>query len=335
MEMTIIDLKKIFKSLSYSDKKELLEILESSNQDSDIRQNLEETRFSNGVACHKCGNSASIVRYGKNRSGLQRYKCKECESIFTAATNTIFNKTQKPFSVWEKYIGCMQDGLSIAKSAEICDISIPTSFIWRHKILDALSQMEEKKNSKLKGVIESDSTFFRVSYKGTRKLPEGRKAYKRGTKSSKRGLSLEKVCVECAIDRSNTLISGLCNLGKPSSDDFVKFYKDRVEEKAIFCTDSEKAYRKFASENGYELHQIESGSHKKGIYHINHVNAFHSNLKSFMRGFRGVSTKYLGNYLAWMKNIKKGISVVFSEISEVCFDKTCLNISLRPAVPVA
>ena len=30
--MSIVDLKKIFKSLSYSDKKELLEILEHSNQ---------------------------------------------------------------------------------------------------------------------------------------------------------------------------------------------------------------------------------------------------------------------------------------------------------------
>lgn len=160
MEMNLIDLKKVFKSLSYSDKKELLEILESSDQDSDIRQHLEEARFSNGISCHKCGNSTSIVRYGKNCSGLQRYKCKECGAIFTAATNTIFNKTQKPLSVWEKYIGCMQDGKSIAKSAEICDISIPTSFVWRHKILDALSQMKEEKNIKLKGVIESESTFF-------------------------------------------------------------------------------------------------------------------------------------------------------------------------------
>lgn len=332
--MSIVDLKKIFMSLSYSDKKELLEILEHSNQIDSIREDIDESRFSEGIFCPHCGCTENIVKFGKYNS-IQRYKCKNCNSTFSSLTKTVFARSQKPLSVWEKYIECMLDGLSISKSADICDISIPTAFIWRHKILDALSEYR-KKNSKLKGVVESDSTFFRVSYKGTRKLPEGRKAYKRGTKASKRGLSNNQVCVECAIDRSNTLISGLCNLGKPSSDDLIKFYKDRVEEKAIFCTDSEKAYRKFASENGYELHQIESGSHKKGIYHINHVNAFHSNLKSFMRGFRGVSTKYLGNYLSWMGSLKMGIlEVVRSVIMIPSFEGSSLGIFLRPAVPVA
>lgn len=331
--MKLLELKKIFQSLSYSDKKELLEILEHSNQISSIRDDVDEARFSKGIFCPHCGCVENIVKFGKY-NGIQRYKCKNCNATFSSLTKTVFARSQKSIDIWEKYIGCMQDGLSIAKSAEICDISIPTAFVWRHKILDALSEYR-KKNSKLKGVIESDSTFFRVSYKGTRKLPKGRKAYHRGTKSSKRGLSNDQVCVECAIDRNNTLISGLCNLGKPSADDFVKFYKDRVEEKAIFCTDSEKAYRKFASKNGYELHQIESGNHKKGIYHINHINAFHSNLKSFMRNFRGVSTKYLGNYLAWMENIKMGILEVLRTVIQVPFEETCLDVSLRPAVPVA
>lgn len=330
--MKLLELKKIFQSLSYSDKKELLEILENSNQISSIRDDVDEARFSKGIFCPHCGCVENIVKFGKY-NGIQRYKCKNCNATFSSLTKTVFARSQKSIDIWEKYIGCMQDGLSIAKSAEICDISIPTAFVWRHKILDALSGYR-KKNSKLKGVIESDSTFFRLSYKGTRRLPKGRKAYHRGTKSSKRGLSNDQVCVECAIDRNNTLISGLCNLGKPSSDDFAKFYKDRVEEKAIFCTDSEKAYRKFASKNGYELHQIESGNHKKGIYHINHINAFHSNLKSFMRNFRGVSTKYLGNYLAWMENIKMGILEVLRTVIQVLFDETCLAVSLRPAVPV-
>ena len=48
-----------------------------------------------------------------------------------------------------------------------------------------------------------------------------------------------------------------------------------------------------------ELLLILSGKAKKGIYHIQHINSYHSNLKKFMRKFNGISTKYLNNYLIW------------------------------------
>ena len=119
------------------------------------------------------------------------------------------------------------------------------------------------------------------------------------------------------------------------------YYKDKVEEKAIFCTDSDKAYRKFASENGYELHQIESGSHKKGIYHINHVNAYHSFIKLFVGKFRGVSTKYLQNYLEWCntaygvsgEGVKK-LNIVKPAVRS-SFAKKWEEIGDRPSLPVA
>ena len=36
----------------------------------------------------------------------------------------------------------MMNGMSIRRSAEICDINKDTSFIWRHKVLDALQEMQ-------------------------------------------------------------------------------------------------------------------------------------------------------------------------------------------------
>ncbi len=42
----------------------------------------------------------------------------------------------------------------------------------------------------------------------------------------------------------------------------------------------------------------------KGIYHIQHINGFHSNFKSFLQKFRGVSTKHLHSYLMWFKWIE-------------------------------
>ena len=57
---------------------------------------------------------------------------------------------------------------------------------------------------------------------------------------------------------------------------------------------------KFANNNGFELIRLKAGKeYKRGSYHLGHINSFHSTLKRFMRGFNGVSTKHLPNYLNW------------------------------------
>lgn len=83
--------------------------------------------------------------------------------------------------------------------------------------------------------------------------------------------------------------------------DLERLFTDRIEEDSIFCTDSHKSYIRFANNMGIELHQIKRGKHKEGIYHIQHINAFHSKLKEWIYKFHGVSTKYLANYMYWFK----------------------------------
>ena len=40
-----------------------------------------------------------------------------------------------------------------------------------------------------------------------------------------------------------------------------------------------------------------------GIYHIKSINSYHDRLKSWIRRFNGVATKYLPNYLAWQEHL--------------------------------
>ncbi|GAA0864042.1 hypothetical protein GCM10008917_15960 [Paraclostridium tenue] len=40
------------------------------------------------------------------------------------------------------------------------------------------------------------------------------------------------------------------------------------------------------------------------LYHLQHINALHSNFKRWIQPFNGVSSKYLENYLAWFKFLK-------------------------------
>lgn len=48
-------------------------------------------------------------------------------------------------------------------------------------------------------------------------------------------------------------------------------------------------------------HRLNSkrGRVKYGVYHIQNVNAYHHRLQDWARRFNGVSSRWLGNYLAW------------------------------------
>jgi hypothetical protein len=60
--------------------------------------------------------------------------------------------------------------------------------------------------------------------------------------------------------------------------DLERLFKGRIEDEAIFCTDSHKSYIQFAQNLGVELQQIKRGKHKKGIYHTSHID---TKLKDF------------------------------------------------------
>ncbi|UZW15384.1 IS1595 family transposase [Clostridium pasteurianum] len=92
----------------------------------------------------------------------------------------------------------------------------------------------------------------------------------------------------------------LCK-GRMKNTDLERLFTSRIKDQAILCTDSHKSYIQFTQNLGVELQQIKLGKHKEGIYHIQHINTFHSKLKKWMDRFNGVATKYLANYMYWFK----------------------------------
>ena len=93
-------------------------------------------RFANGRVCPLCG-CIHVVRNGHRKDGTQRYVCKDCGKSFVIATNSIVSGTRKDLSVWEQYIDCMMNGLSIRKTAVLVGFTeTPHSFgdtrFWMH-----------------------------------------------------------------------------------------------------------------------------------------------------------------------------------------------------------
>ena len=122
-----------------------------------------ETRLNGERACIYC-DGAHVVKNGRRKDGIQRYLCRECRRSFIPSSVSITSRTRKPAVVWAAYVKCMMDRKTLRESSEECHISMSTAFTWRHKILDALSELSE--GTCVTGVAEADETFFNVSFKG-------------------------------------------------------------------------------------------------------------------------------------------------------------------------
>lgn len=308
----------VYRDISELSKSEQLALFEAMKQDlfpeerEDIAKRLKdirETRFSDGLVCLHCG-SVSVKKNGKYRA-RQRYLCKDCGKSFNDMTNTPLAGSRYPHK-WLKYFEMMVEGYTLPKISEALQIHISTAFYWRHKILNALRSLG---NQTLKGIVESDETFFLESDKGKKSITH-REPRKRGGVASKRGISKEQICVLVAQDRNGQVISQMAGKGRIKSTDIDRVLGTFIEPSSLLCSDTATNYKKFAKEKGlkHEMVNARKGVYvRKDIYHIQHVNAYHKRLKKFMERFQGVATKYLDNYLFWFRYLEQSKKVDHKE----------------------
>lgn len=334
----------LVRQLPIEEREKLLGLLtDTPGGKSELEEFLTGQRFSGGRVCPICG-GVHVQRNGHRKSGAQKFICRDCGKTFSITKNTVFSGTRKELSVWRAYMGCMAEGLGLDKSAERCGICHRTAFTWRHKILDAIGKGAE--GDSLSGIVEADETFLPVSYKGGkaafREESTGREPRKRGGENHRRGLSDELVCVPCAVDRKGNAVSKAAKLGKCSAEAVEKVLGGHVAKESTLCTDEDASYRRFSKKNGNSLVQIKGGKGSvKGIYHIQHLNAYHSKLKSFLRPFNGVSSKYLNNYLTWNNAVGRrqgGLAEkarhLLEKVVSVLFEETCRMVPVRPLLPL-
>lgn len=240
--------------------------------------------------CPHCGTPGAVAN-GKAR-GMQRYLCRACKRTFGAVTGTRVSGLHRK-EAWLTFGECLSNGDTVKESAERCGIAVSTAFRWRHRFLAAVQTCGEK----LKGIVEADETFILLSRKGARKLD--RKPRKRGGKAKKRGLSDEQVPILVAADRSGTTISAV--LPVVTADALRAVLAPVVDKDALLVTDGCTSYPPCAAALGvtHEVLNQSDGERVRGELHIQTVNNRHSRLKDFLRGRRGIATKYLASYLRW------------------------------------
>ena len=253
------------------------------------------------LSCPDCS-SSTIIKFGKNRLGKQRYRCKHCRRIFVLPTKSPLSCSKKPAKMWLHYVECMEKGMSIRKSAAIVGINPNTSFQWRHKILNAI---KAELPSKLSGIVEIDEVIIPESFKGNHSKDEsfymGRAPRKRGPKLSERG-SLRSVRVLCCLSRREDILSQVIGRNRPVAGQLMRVLEDKVEAGSTICTNNNAAYRTVAKELNLTLYKLTSPNQViEEKYDNQKAKAFGRQLKGFLTIFNGVATKYLNNYIAWLK----------------------------------
>ena len=120
-----------------------------------------------------------------------------------------------------------------------------------------------------------------------------------------------------------------------------KTFNKRIMPNSILCTDAISCYNDLARTEKLELIQLKTGKSKLGIYHIQHINSYHSMLKNFINRFHGVSTKYLNNYLVWhnfLNYAKESYAEKTTIFADFVFTTEKVDLSksipLRPALPL-
>ena len=251
-----------------------------------------EARLAETRQCPHC-NTAGAVSRGIAR-GLRRYQCKACKKTFNAATGTALQGLHKK-GRWLTFGDCLADGATVRESAARCNFAVTTAFRWRFRFLGT----QDQNPPKLTGIVEVDETYVLESQKGNRDLD--RKAHRRGGKPSKRGLSDEQVPILVAVDRSGTTTCSV--LPSVTADNVQAVLEPRIDDDILLVTDGNNVYPPCAKSLGikHEALNQSAGERVRGTIHIQTVNYRHSQFKDFLRRFRGVSTKYLGNYLRWFE----------------------------------
>ena len=250
-------------------------------------------------AIPQCGHCASelVVKNGHNR-GLQRYRCHACQRTFNITSGTPLaglHSKERFFKQGE----CLVKGLTVREAAAEMDVSVSTAFRLRHRFLEAVQTHQPKQ---VEGILEADETYLRESQKGSRKMTRPSRA--RGGKATAKGSARDLVPVLVANVRGTHQVADRV-LTSMTTIQAADALRPVVGPGTLLCIDGSGSLRAAAADLGVTTKSIAvsyDGRILEGVYHVQTVNNYHERLKTWTnRKLRGVSTKYLPNYLAWMR----------------------------------
>lgn len=275
--------------------------------------------------CPHC-DSHDVVRNG-TRDGFQRWLCRDCRHSSNAMSRTPLSHLRDKH-LFTAYADCMRRGLTIRQTAQEVGLSVDRAFRWRHRFL-AKSVAHQPRS--VVGLLEVDEMYLRRSHKGTRSLdcPPRRRG---GGSTGRRGRPADEwVPILVGRARSQPFIADHV-LSRVTHNEVARSLKPIVKPgETVLCTDTHSAFINLEHTLDVAAKRFVASRHghvRDKIYHVQSVNHYHERLGSWIcRRLRGVATKYLPHYLAWMRLMSwKNVGVSAADIVESALGRQVVNL---------
>jgi transposase-like protein len=245
--------------------------------------------------CRHC-DSPRIVRNGIQH-GLQRFVCRDCGRSCCATSLTPLAGLRDKHKL-AGYAECLSKGSTLRQAAKELGISLDRAFRWRHRMLELPIGHQP---GPVKGILEVDETFFKISRKG--QLGLGPAARHRGGRAASKG-RYSKEFVPVLVGRARGQIYTVDKVLKNmSKEEVYEALKESVDPATTtLCMDSHKSFLEMGKMLGVATNMCVTTKAKPAEFHVQNVNNYHERLKTWIDyKLRGVATKYLPSYLAWLR----------------------------------
>ena len=251
-----------------------------------------------------CCNGDRIQGHGsfplKDGTRQPRYRCLSCRKTFNPLTGTPLAHLKKR-ELWPAMATCMAQGLSVRKTAAALGVQVATAFAWRHRLLFALRRQPLPV---LAGTVATWELLVRYSEKGSR-TPGGPGARRGprplGREPFRRFIDGKPICVLVAGSAEQVATLAVSQ-GWPTADDLRQCLPKILQSGVTLFSNAYRAalYAEACGKLGIAQQEISDWQPPEELEQlVRRVIQARGSLCSWLRGFHGVATKYLSNYLAW------------------------------------
>lgn len=177
--------------------------------------------------CH----SKNIIKWGKTKNEIVRYRCNDCYKTFTPKIGNLFDYHKISIAKWIEYIADLKDYMSLQEISKTMRISMTTAKYWLIKVFYALQDYQD--DILLSGDIIIDEYYLPVSISDLSLTSDGKK---------KRGKSTNQICICTGTDKSGKVLAIVSGLGWPSKKEIWDSYGSHIKPFSKLIHDKEKEH---------------------------------------------------------------------------------------------
>jgi len=267
------------------------------------------------ASCVRCGGE-SRIRWGRTRTGAQRWRCSRCRATWSGRSGTPLARVHRPdlvVALARDMIEAPQP-MSCRRAADVLGASRHSTWRWRMAIISALTP---ETDGTLAGIVEADEAHQRESRKGSREWVRHRRdpashpapprlrwrAYRRrgGSATAPPGgwRAWEKKLLAATDRAGHRAFEAIADAGQTAISGALL---PVLARDAVLCTDGHASYERIAKNERIPHFALNGGRRSQRTprsHHINNVNALIGRFRTFMQPFCGPASKNLAAYGRW------------------------------------